>query len=278
MKKYLFLTLICSIFTLYTTAQSTQELSRKISALSIKIDAAIQSGNPDVYETLIPELNHNLIDNLIVLAARSPDFMQKDYLTTGEESNSKKNKFVFINNSKDQKFKLVSWSDGGGTIGSYQYVAFWKTGNKIKHKVSTEGDPFLDPGDDVADIYHSRRTNGNDLYFCITEAGERNNYGMDIQCFEIDKSGNLKANIPVFKAGAKSLSRISIKNYNDYKYSNVSGQKSNVIHFSADGNTLYVPIISSDWAKSGDDEKATYVLHYFIYQFDGTNFVYKKKE
>jgi len=26
------------------------------------------------------------------------------------------------------------------------------------------------------------------------------------------------------------------------------------------------------------DEKATYVLHYFIYQFDGTNFVYKKKE
>lgn len=275
MKKYLFLTLIFSTFTLSSIAQSTEELNRKINELSVKIDAAIKSGNPDVYENLIPELNQSLINNLVILATKSPDFMQKSSLTTGKGG---KNEFIFISNSKDQKFKIFSWSDGAGTIGSYQYVAFWKAGNKIKHKISTEGEPFLDPSDYIRDIYHSRRTNGNDLYFCITEAGDRNNYGMDIQCFEVDKSGNLKANIPVFKAGAKTLSSISIKNYNDYKYSNVSGQKTNVIHFSADGKTLYVPIISSNWTKSGDDGKASYVLHYFVYQFDGANFVYKKKE
>lgn len=194
----------------------------------------------------------------------------------GTNNDSLKNSVSTIT-SEDNKLEIVSWQDGGGTIGSYQYIVFWQVGNKIKHKVTSDIN-FLAFDIEVNNVHHIRRRNGNDLYFCISEGGELNNYGMNIRCLEIDKAGNLNTNIPVFKVGAKVLSNINIRNYNDYSYSNVSSSsKANEIHFGADGKTLYVPIISDKWSKTDDDEKAIYVLHHLVYQFDGTNFVYKKK-
>lgn len=280
MKKIIFLILIfASAFD--SNAQSLKNLNNNINRILGQMDSAKNMNSGSKFDSL-QEINNRLAQSIVEFADAAPDFIAQNIKDTAFVLNS------FHNNlSDDRKVKIVSWDDeSGGTLRNYNYIVFWNSAGKLNHKTFVSNIEGTDTSKiyytSIDSIVHIKQNDENDLYFVMGGTLSRPYYNQQIFCYKINKAGEFTNDAPIFKVGNKMLSSIDVdcpSYFNDKESMHVYYT---LMHFNNDKHTLYVPIFPD---LENDDEKETErrdtlgsrKFHYFLYQFDGTNFVYKKK-
>lgn len=280
MNKIVFFILVFAV-AIKGNGQSNMVLNDNINKIYGQFDS-VKYYNTDARFDSLKEINARLAQSIIAFAYATPNFIEQDIEDTTFAVND-----CFNVLSDDKNMRVVFWDDNsGGSLRVYDYIVFWKAAGKLHHKkfVSTNEDmdqskiyfTYLDS------ISHIKQNDGSDLYLVMGGTLSRPYYNQRIFCYKIDVNGQFINDASVFKTGNKMLSSIDVNcpSYFDDGKSMLNFYA--LMHLSKDKNNLYVPIfpdLDSEDEKKAEraDTKGSRKFHYFLYQFDGTKFVYKKK-
>jgi hypothetical protein len=276
MKKYLILALT-SLSIAAVRAQSIDDLKNNIKRSAAKLEAFKSNhSNDDDRLASIDAANAAYASDIIALANHWPDFLK--------DSSS-----LYHLISSDNKFGFVFWDDGkGGTVRNFDYIFFWKSKGKTLYKKFLTDSKNDNNNATFSNVYldslcHVKQNNGEDLYFLTGGTlSPPDYYTQSISCYKINSNVELITDANVFKVKNKLLSSISVEC--PHYFIDSIGMRGfySLIHFSGDKKTLYIPIFpdsNSTTEKEAElkDTTGNRKFDFFIYKFDGTNFVYTKK-
>ncbi len=280
MKRIFFLATLSSM-AIFAKAQSVEKLKTSVHSGFGRLDSAEQLESDSKYDS-IGNANSELAKTIVTYAETTPNFLQKTS-TDGDPFSSV--------TSDDKKLKIVYWDDAeGGSVRLYDYIVFWEKDNKLSHSIILLQEQEDNHESYINNIYvdsivHLKQSNRSDLYFIMGGTLSRPEYWQTIFCYKISSAGELTTDAPVFKTNNKTLSLINVNcvshDYNDATGTHIKSFY-DLLHFSNDKRTLYVPIFpdknKSEKEQEAEDEDTSgnRKFSYFRYLFDGTNFVFKK--
>lgn len=239
-----YLELITAILLLLISSQlNAQALDRHLGDLErliIQIDSVRNSNLPYITKMqFVEKTNKQSLSALISYAKYSTDFMSENLFNS--KYAIKIENLLFWKTSKNRQFRIVYWKNGlGGSIQDYQYTLFWTQQNHLNYKIIPQGDTLL--ANSYIDSIYQFKYDSKELYYVLTETGDRSYYSMNLIGYRLGKNGNIEENRQVFHIGRKNLSQISFNNYPKESFINL-------VHFNNTGDTLYFPYMSSSSLK-----------------------------